>query len=351
MPPPPPPQQKLADTAQRYHTLKGEGMNDLEIARAIGMPRETLRRWVRKYAPESGWKPAQALSYTPVPDVDDIEDLLSSRKRAFERRRANEEASKLIQVKVKINGPIGILHFGDPHVDDDGTDIAALERHTELCRTTEGLFAANLGDTTNNWVGRLARLYAEQGTTAKQAWMLAEWFVRRCHWLYMIGGNHDTWSGAGDPLKWISRQHTEINAASEARVGLSFPNGAQVIINARHDFAGNSQWNPAHGAMKAIQIGLRDHLTIHGHKHVSGYGLIKDPASGRICHAIPVASYKIFDRYAKERGFRDQSISPCVLTVIDPAIPETSGDMIKTFFDPEEGVDYLNFKRERYRHR
>lgn len=335
---------KVERVTARYRQLAAEGLSQRQIADALKMPRSTLRRY-HSLAKAQGWLPSAAIDVGAVPDVDDIEDLLASRKRAFERRRAHEDASKLISVRVKIPGPIGILHFGDPHVDDDGTDIQALEDHTELARTTEALFAANLGDTTNNWVGRLARLYAEQSTTAKQAWMLAEWFVRRCQWLYMIGGNHDTWSGAGDPLKWIARQHADIHAASEARIALNFPNGAQVVVNARHDFAGNSQWNPAHGAMKAIQMGLRDHLTIHGHKHVSGYGIIKDAATGRVCHAVPVASYKIFDRYAKERGFRDQAISPCVLTVIDPAIPETSGDMVKVFFDPHEGADYLKFKR------
>jgi hypothetical protein len=34
-----------------------------------------------------------------------------------------------------------------------------------------------VGDTTNNWTGRLARLYADQSTSAAQAWRIAEWLV------------------------------------------------------------------------------------------------------------------------------------------------------------------------------
>jgi hypothetical protein len=250
-------------------------------------------------------------------------------------------------MKIKIPGAIGILHFGDPHVDDDGTDIEALERHTDLVRKTEGLFAANVGDTTNAWAGRLARLYADQATSAAQAWRIAEWFIGRCDWLYMIGGNHDLWMGAGDPLKWITRQQDALYKASEARIALRFPNGLEVRINARHDHSGSSIWNPAHGPMKAALMGTRDHLYVAGHKHESAYSVLKDAISGITMHAMKVASYKIYDRYAKERGFRDNCLSPCALTTINPALPPDHPDLVKVWWDPEEGADYLTFLRRR----
>jgi len=130
-------------------------------------------------------------------------------------------------------------------------------------------------------------------------------------------------------------------------VGLRFPNGREFIINARHDFAGHSQWNPAHGQMKAAQMGYRDHLMISGHKHTSGYGVIKDGSTGRICHAIQVASYKLYDSYAKERGFRDQTLSPACMTILDPDLDETHPDAIKVFWDPEVGAEYLAWRRSK----
>ena len=286
--------------------------------------------------------------FTPIPDDDvPIEELVALRKRKFMHKREHEEASKLIPVRIKIPGPIGILHFGDPHVDDDGTDIEALERHTALVNATEGMFAANVGDTTNNWCGRLARLYADQATSASQAWRLAEWFIGRCAWLYMIGGNHDLWSGSGDPLKWIARQQNALYKSSEARIALRFPNGAEVRINARHDHAGSSIWNPAHGPMKAAIMGTRDHVYVAGHKHESAYSILKDPASGIAMHAIKVASYKVYDRYAKDKGFRDNALSPCVVTTINPALPANHPDLVKVWWEPEEGADYLTHLRRR----
>jgi hypothetical protein len=310
-------------------------------SRGIEIPRST-------YQPGRQTPNDEAFEFTPIPDDDvSIEELIEQRKRKFTHKREYEEASKLIPIRIKIPGPIGLLHFGDPHVDDDGTDIEALERHTELCRKVEGLFACNVGDTTNNWVGRLARLYGDQATSASQAWRLAEWFVDRCRWLYMLGGNHDAWSGAGDPLKWIARQQNTMYKSSEARIALKFPNGAEVRVNARHDHAGSSIWNPAHGPMKAAMLGTRDHIYVAGHKHESAYSVLKDPINGITMHLLKVASYKVYDRYAKEKGFRDNALSPCAVTTINPLLPASHPDMIKVFWEPEEGAEYLTWLRNR----
>ena len=331
-----------------------------KVALKFGMNERSLLMRLKKMkekgyiVPESTYQPGRQVvdkgdyEFTPLPDDDvPIEELIAQRKRKFQHKREHEEASKLIPIKIKMAGAIGILHFGDPHVDDDGTDIEALERHTDLVNRTEGLFAANVGDTTNNWVGRLAKLYGEQATSAAQAWKIAEWFVNRCDWLYMIGGNHDLWSGSGDPLRWIAKHQNSLYKSSEARIALRFPSGLEVRVNARHDHSGSSIWNPAHGPMKAALMGTRDHLYVAGHKHESAYSVLKDAISGITMHAMKVASYKIYDRYAKEHGFRDNCLSPCALTTINPALPPDHPDLVKVWWEPEEGADYLTFLRRR----
>jgi hypothetical protein len=655
-------------------------------AKKLGINLRTLMQRVRKMKAKGFDVPGSTyiqgdvqkagFEFTPLPEDDiPVEQLIEHRKRQFQHKKAHEEAAKLIPVRIKIPGPIGILHFGDPHVDDDGCDLEAIERHTQLVRDTKGLFAVNVGDTTNNWVGRLARLYGEQATSAAQAWRLAEWFIQRCDWLYMIGGNHDChdtetealtrrgwikhdkiqdtdevlsfnadtgttewapilkkivrhhvgemigidtlsvslnvtpnhrvlcrdrdwkrnwrewkfvsadslparialpvsgksenagvdltheqialtgwiltdgsirwtgnspqislyqskdgteierllttlnldhkitvrerqisavcgrelvkapmpqtewrltadasrkvlaylpekgklpewvdrlserqfgvlldaivagdgtwdggkpeeksvavvhgakgfldslqaaavrygwyarisvargkdyrlnlckrntiqfetkpattkshydgtvwcltvplgnfmirrngaahfsgncWSGSGDPIRWIAKQQNTLYKSSEARIALRFPNGAEVRINARHDHSGSSIWNPAHGPMKAAIMGTRDHVYVAGHKHESAYSVLKDPISGIAMHAIKVASYKVYDRYAKDKGFRDNSLSPCAVTVINPALPETHPDLVKVFWEPEEGANYLKYLRKRH---
>ena len=335
-----------------------------EAGRRLGLDMKTVQRRIERGCAKLGLdidrstsvmamygkkKQTQEFSVAAPPEDDvPIEELIAHRKKQYAKKKAHEEARKLIPVKIKVDGPIGILHFGDPHVDDDGTDIAALEHHKKLCMTTEGLFGANVGDVSNNWVGRLAHLYKDQSTSAKQAWALVDWFLKDLKLLYLIGGNHDGWSGAGDPLKWIAKQTDSLYQSSECRLALNFPNGEQVRINARHDFGGSSQWNPAHGPMKSIFHGVRDHIAICGHLHKSGYGIIKDPDTLIACHAIQVASYKIYDRYARDKNFRDQNLSPCAVTVIDPSLPQTHPDLVKVFWDADEGVAYLKWKRRRH---
>jgi hypothetical protein len=346
--------EQIIESLRRHKGVRANAANELGLNTRTMLKRLARMEKSGYEIPRSTYQPGrqipndEAFEFTPIPDDDiPIEELVEQRKRKFQHKRLHEESSKLVEVRIKIQGPIGLLHFGDPHVDDDGTDIEALEQHTELCRKVEGLFACNVGDTTNNWVGRLARLYGDQATSASQAWRLAEWFVGRCRWLYMIAGNHDAWSGAGDPLKWMAKQQNSMYKSSEARLALKFPNGLEVRVNARHDHSGSSIWNPAHGPMKAALMGTRDHLYVAGHKHESAYSVLKDPISGITMHACKVASYKIFDRYAKERGFRDNSLSPCMLTTINPDLPSDHPDLIKVWWDPLEGADYLTWMRNR----
>ncbi len=318
--------------------------NKTRAAEILGIDRRTIHGRVKR-ARERGL--VREFEVEDLPDEIDPLELVERRKKQYAKKDAAETARELINVKINLDGPIGIAHFGDPHVDDDGTDIALLEKHTKICRDTDGLLAANVGDLQNNWIGRLARLYGEQSTSAMEAWALVEWLLNSVEWLYLIGGNHDAWSGAGDPLKWIMRHKGGVFEAWGARLNLIFPNGKKVRINARHDFSGHSMWNPAHGAAKAVQMGWRDHVLTCGHKHISAYQVLKCPSTGLISHVLRVAGYKIHDRFAKERGLPNQNIAPAYVTIIDPQYEDNDPRLITTLFDVEEGAEYLTWKRSR----
>ena len=94
-------------------------------------------------------------------------------------------------------------------------------------------------------------------------------------------------------------------------------------------------------------MGIGDHIIISGHLHISGYQIIKQPNSGLISHALRVASYKIYDSYAKERGLRDQNISPAVMTVINPERADDDPGLVTVLHDIETGVDFLKFLRRK----
>ena len=314
----------------------------------LGMKETTFREHLRRAGELlKDTQPDFTAAVLPSPELP-VDELRAHRRRAFEQRHAAETARKLVQVRVHLDGPIGILHFGDPHIDDDGCNFPKLESDVELVKKTPGLLAGNVGDLHNNWIGRLAALYGNQSTSKAQAWKLVEWFVKELNWLYIVKGNHDCWSGAGDPLDFI--KHAGIGAleAHGARLNLTFPNGKQYRINARHDFAGHSMWNPNHGPVKAIKAGWRDHLLTCGHIHETGFGPpLKDPATGLISWPIRCAGYKVHDDYGNRLGLPDQNISPSILTVIDPSKSDDDPGLTVPFLDVEEGAEYLTWKRKR----
>jgi hypothetical protein len=337
---------------EALHVLKKFDNNQVQAAKFLGIDRKTIAwrvgRAQQKLA-DGSLRAPKPFEVPKLPDGSpDAEELLKRRRKDFERVKESKTARRLVNIPIQIDGPIGIVHFGDPHVDDDGTDIGLLEDHVRIVNKTEGLFGANLGDIQNNWIGRLARLYGEQSTSHADAWVLTEWLVSSVQWLYLVGGNHDAWSGVGDPLKWIAKQSGNALDYHGVRLNLGFSTGKSVRINARHDFAGHSMWNPAHGPMKAVQGGWRDHILTCGHKHVSFVGgPLKDPATGLLSWAIRCAGYKTFDRYAEEKGLPDQNAFAGCVTIIDPRYADDDTRLITVIPDVAEGADFLKWKRRK----
>ncbi len=333
---------KVEHIPQNFVRSMNTELSPTELSDMYGVGKRTIRKWKQAIREEYGFDRKNL----PIEDIP-IEDLVVHRAKQFEAKNRREVAEKLINIKILDDKPIGIAHFGDNHIDDDGTDIAKLYAHGELVKQTKGLYGGNVGDLQNNWVGRLGRLYGEQGTSAQESWRLTEHFVGMVPWLYLVGGNHDAWSGNGDPLDWMIGRNLTVYNNHQVRLNLQFPNGKEVRINARHNFRGNSMYNTAHGITKAAMMGWRDHILCAGHTHVSGYQAIKDPMTGLISHAVQVGSYKTNDRYAKELGLDDKCIFVCPVTIIDPNYEDNDSRLITTIFDPHEGADYLTWKRNK----
>jgi hypothetical protein len=311
-------------------------------AEALNVARSTVCT-VMKGAP-----PAPVFEMADVPsELPSADELLKRRAVQFARKRDAKEARHIIPVTVKIDGPIGLAVVGDPHVDDDGTDIELLQAHVKLLNQHPALLPLGIGDYSNNWVGRLARLYGQQSLGAAEAWVLVEWLIRAVPWLALISGNHDAWSGAGDPIQWMAKAARVTYESNGVRLGLILPSGRIIRVNARHDFKGHSQWNTAHGIAKAAQMGWRDHILTAGHTHVSGMQVVRDPMSGLISHCLRIGSYKRLDRYADELGLPNQTFTICPVVVVRPQFPDDDNRLLTTFFEPETAAEFLTWLRKR----
>jgi hypothetical protein len=365
------PEAEAVRTVEAVNECYGEGFGDNkaggkptaigEAARRLGISRPSLYNRLQVALDLYGLKPDASAHRPRAPapfSIEDLphdgepdaEELIAHLTARHAKRKAHHDAAKLRQVRVNIDGPIAIAFFGDPHVDDGGCAWGDLERDVRLCRDTEGFLAVDVGDDSNNWVGRLAKLYANQEVTSKQALKLIEWLMGSLPWLLRIKGNHDSWNTEkGDPADYIHRLFGQLGVLEEsgARLELHLPSGANLRLHVRHDFPGGSQFNPAHAMVRETLFGHRDHILACGHRHTTGYIPVwhNDPA--RLCHGFRVGAYKDFDHYAKEKGFKEANWARSMAAVVDPEFAHDPVRYIKPFFDLEDAADYLAFLRRK----
>lgn len=295
----------------------------------------------------SGKAEAGPLEYPVFPDARIPTDVLLQRLSAdFERRNAHEQARKWFTIKVKVPGPIGIAWMGDPHLSDNGCNIPLFLRHVDVIRDTEGMFAANIGDTENNWAGKLAHLYSQQDTSRATERQLTEWLFSEAglRWIVLLLGNHDVWNGNGDALSRIARGGAPMSDW-QAKFKLAFPNGREARIWAAHDFPGHSQWNPLHGPQKAAKFTGSADLYVCGHKHNWSLFNNEDEHRGDVYWLARARGYKHIDSYADKLGFASQAHGSSIVSIFDP---DASGPGFLTCFaDVEEAAEYLTWKRQR----
>lgn len=286
----------------------------------------------------------------PPPPGLTADELVAHLKVRYARLAAHEDARRIVTVKVDGDRPIGLLAFGDLHLDDPGTNIGLVEEHAKIVRSTPGLWGCTPGDFLNNWVGRLVRLYGSQSVTQEEGFALVRWFFDLTRdWLFAVLGNHDVWTGPNSPVERIAKHAGVWSPKHDIRLALKFSNGRIVRVHCRHDFPGRSIYNDTHGPLRSAIFGHRDHVKLAGHTHVSGYQVQADPDTGIAMHLLRVAGYKRHDEHAREEGYLEKYLGPSAVLVIDPRLPDTHPDLIHVFRDPHEGADYLTSKRQRRR--
>jgi hypothetical protein len=320
-------------------------------AQILSMSRSTLRATIKRYEEKFGKPDESGLEFPDFPpDSLPIERVIDTLKERSAIRRASYAAHTWFPVKVKDINAIGVMWFGDPHVDDDGCDWTLLHKHIDLCKQP-GVYGVNIGDTTNNWSGRLLKKYADQETSVSTARRLAAWFLldSGIRWLVWLLGNHDGWNDGAEILGQMAKRHATQKVVMhdwEARFSLNFPNGCKINIWAAHDFPGDSMWNPMHGPVKAARFGANCDLLVCGHKHNWGISQWELADKGTVPTMIRTRGYKFNDDYARHIGKSDQDEGASVFTIINPH-SKTKAGRVLAFPDVEQGVDYLQWLRSK----
>lgn len=325
--------------------------NAAAAARSLGIPRPTLQGLIRvaKSLGEYGDKivPVHpAIEYPAFPDDDlPTEQIVEHLASRFEKRQASFDAHTWFEIKIKETKPIGIWFFGDPHVDDNGCNWPVLRRDVRIVAGTPGLYGGNIGDTTNNWAGRLMQLYAKQDTSIKTAQRLASWFMldSGVKWLVWLLGNHDVWGDGAAVLTQMAKRFGTQKIVChdwEARFCLTFPNGKSFRVWASHDFPGHSQWNELHGPMKAAKMDDDAHLYVCGHKHNWRQDKGENASRGTIQTIARARGYKFLDDHARKFRANEQQTGHGVMAIFDPRYDDVMVDQ-----NIERGAEYLTFLR------
>lgn len=337
----------LDERVRRTHeTWLAHGRNSSAAARALGISRSTLRGRIalaERAAIEK--KAAAASAEIPVFPDDDIpvEQIICSMEQRFKKRSEHHKAAKWFPIKISKNEPIGLAFMGDPHVDDNGCNWPLLRRDCEIMQQP-GIFAVNIGDTTNNWTGRLLAKFADQDTSQATARKLAKWLLRDSgiNWLCWLMGNHDSWNDGAALLREMNIRQVPM-MDWQAQFKTVFPNGNETKVWANHNFAGHSMWNTLHGAQKTAHMKDAADIYVSGHYH--NWAMHHEESASRdfVYWLIRCRGYKYLDGHAERYGHASQEYGATILAVIDPG--QNGANKITCFADLESGADYLKYKR------
>lgn len=283
----------------------------------------------------------------PEDDIE-VKELIDQLCRRAEKRLRNQFSKRWFPVRIHTDAPFGLAFVGDPHIDDNGCNWPLLRADVDsLSKHNKYVFAINLGDVTNNWIGRLSRLWAESDCSKTTAYKLVEWFIRESgiNWLLWIGGNHDLWGDGFRVLKGLGAKFVPMEEW-QAQFELVCDNKRAIRVWAAHDFPGSSIWNSLHSAMRAFHTKSPAHIYACGHTHNWAIHQEESASRGFTSWLIRARGYKYIDTYAEKLGHFPQQEGATILAVIRPNAT-SEAQLIQCFASVEAGVDYLSWIRSK----
>lgn len=325
------------------HMLKEDGEpNQSAIAREAGCSRDTVVR-VLSGMYDKDERVEYPAFVTEGDEEEPISDILARKRKGFERKAKAHGDRQWFEIKVNETKPYGLLAFGDPHLDDDGANTPLLERHLEIAKR-DGIYGLNIGDTTNNWVGRLERLYANQETSKNTGKRLAEWFMfdSGVKWLCFVLGNHDQWNDGIDFYTRLAQNKIPV-IDWRAQFKTVHPSGTECRHDASHGRKGSSIWNNMHATLRAAKLGEMADCYWTGHTHTYGLEHLEIAERRHDCWLIQLRGYKFFDHYAHVNNFAEHQLGSAVFAIIDPS--PNARTKVQCFEDIEAGADYLAWLR------
>jgi len=326
--------------------LNAEGKpNITRIARLMNKPRRTISGWsIRYLAADDAPRIEMPAFVVNGDDEEPIDEILNRKEKLFERKAKANADRQWFEIKVNETRPYGILLVGDPHLDDDGCNVPLIRKHLAYA-SQDGVYAVNIGDSSNNWVGRLERLYAHQETSKHTGKRLVKWFMLEsgASWLCWILGNHDVWGEGADFHLMLAEKKIPV-IDWRAQFTLKHPSGTECRIDASHGRKGSSIWNNLHATLRSAKLGELADCYVTGHTHHFGLEHLEIAERRHACWLVQLRGYKYMDSYALRNGFAESQLGSSVLMIVDPS-PDAR-TKVQCFEDVDLGMQVLGMLRQ-----
>ncbi len=312
-----------ATAREVYPDIKDDASQRKEI-------RKRLRRAVEEGLLEEDHFDVPAPSATPN-EIHEARQRLSA---AHAKKKKKGDWRKPRYIPSVYDGPIILGIFGDPHLDNAGTDLEYFLENLERGNPEDGVFTCCLGDFFDNWPRALAHLY-QAAPDPDDAWIVFEDAMLRNPFLFAIKGNHDQFvGGAVNFLDIKMREWGVVMPNAGGHFYLDLGEGTPISVAMRHIWRGNSMYSEAHALRSHVQSGkVEADIVAGGHIHQGEHRSFTRPHDGRVMKLAQVSAFKRLDEYANERGFISADTPPVLWAVCDAREPETSHTRVQFSYD------------------
>lgn len=250
-----------------------------------------------------------------------------------ERKKNKGDWRKPTLIHRPHNGVAMLGLFGDPHVDNDGTNRDLLEDELSRANPAEGIYTACVGDFFDNWPRALGHLY--RSSEPEAAWTVFKYWMENWPFLFAVSGNHDEFTeSTANFLNEFMRERGVVLRRSGGRFILDLGAGEPITISMRHIWQGNSMYSEAHPLKRAATMGFTsDDIVTGGHTHKGELRQHVRPEDGKVSKLVQVSSFKEQDDYANDKGFMSAETPPVMWCVLDARQPVTSHERVQPFYD------------------
>lgn len=303
------------------------GESAASVARDVGVPESTARRWVsdaRKAAPAGPpaavveemrqASPYARLDRPPVTrEYQQQEDLAAEWTQAEEfnaRHIASHKGKR--RLTLDLSGerkPVALVMVSDQHIARGSyTDLKQLRDDARLMAETDGCYAFLAGDGIDNHIKHRAAIINSPDGPDEQYKLYEYYLSIFAHRIAcMITGNHEYWTKqfAGvDAVAWLAKQQNVAYCRHEARVNVKLPS-ASIRVNVRHTYRFNSQFNQTHSPKQWARMDSESMADIYciGDKH--DYAMESCVLHGKVRWFCRPGAYQISSGFSDQMGYND----------------------------------------------